>query len=75
MTRLLAVAAALYALGHPGFDAWRPIAFDRSLREFHRDVNRIAHDSMRVLVVFDRSGTVHALTELGGQLHTMITAR
>jgi hypothetical protein len=75
MTRLLAVAAALYALGHPGFDAWRPMAFDRSLREFHRDVNRIAHDGIRVLAAFDRSGTVRTLNDLSGQFHALLTAR
>ncbi len=75
MGRVLAIAAALYALGHPGFDAWRPVAFDRSLREFHRDMNRIAHDTLRVFAVFDRSGTVRTLAELGSQLQAMVTVR
>jgi hypothetical protein len=75
MGRVLAIAAALYVLGHPNFDAWRPIAFDRSLREFHRDMNRLAYETTRVLTVFDRTGTVRTLTELGSQLQSMATIR
>lgn len=75
MGRLLAIALWLYAFGHSQFDAWRPLAFDASLREFHRDINRIASETSRVFVVFDRTGTLHALGTLGSQLQAILTAR
>jgi hypothetical protein len=75
MGRVLAIAAALYTLGHPHFDAWRPIAFDRSLREFHNDMNRIAHSTVRMVAVFDRSGATRTLSDLGAQLQAMVTDR
>ena len=46
MWRWLAIAAVLYAGGHPALDAYRPVAFERSLREFHRDVNRRGNDAI-----------------------------
>ena len=75
MARLLALAAALYAFGHPGFDAWRPMAFDRSLREFHRDVNRVAATATDAFVMFDQARSLRSINTLGVQLQAMLSDR
>ena len=74
MWRWLAIAAALYAGGHPAFDAWRPAAFERSLTAFHRDVNRLRNDAVRTITGFDQVRVLREFYSLGDQLQT-ITVR
>jgi len=73
MWRWLVIAAILYAGGHPGLEAYRPIAFDRSLREFHRDVNRVAADTTRAFLMFDQVRSLHSLSTLGAQFQAMLS--
>jgi hypothetical protein len=67
MWRWFAIAAALYAGGHPGLDAWRPAAFERSLREFHRDVNRLGNEAM-----LTQTRALQRFSSLGAQLQAML---
>ncbi len=73
MWRWLAVATLLYAFGHSGFDAYRPAAFDRSLREFHRDVNRLTEDGIRTATAFDQAGTLRYLNSLSVHFQAMLS--
>jgi hypothetical protein len=75
MWRCLAIAAVLYGFGHPEFEAYRPVAFERSLREFHRDVNRIAAVSTRGFVMFDQNRALRSLNSLGAQFQSMLSGR
>lgn len=75
MWRLLIIATALYAGGHPALDAYRPAAFERSLREFHRDVNRLAEHGMQAAVGLDQARALRQLTALGGQFQSMLSVR
>ena len=75
MGRWLAIAAILYAGGHPGVEAYRPAAFDRSLREFHRDVNRLANDAMQTAVGVDQVRALHQFATLSAQFQTMLAGR
>jgi hypothetical protein len=74
MWRCLAIAAMLYAFGHPGLDAYRPMAFDRSLQEFHRDVNRVAAVTTRAFVMFDQSRVRRSLNSLSANFQAMLTS-
>ena len=60
MWRWLAVAAALYGFGDPQFEAYRPAAFERSLREFHRDVDTPERPAFEALLA---AGRFHGLYE------------
>ena len=73
MWRLMAIAAMLYGAGHPTLDPYRPAAFERSLREFHRDVNRLADDATRAVTGVDHVRALRQFASLGVQ--TMLTAR
>ena len=73
MWRCLAIAAVLYAGGHPGLDAYRPAAFERSLREFHRDVNRLAATPRSAAVGLDQARALRQLSSLGGQFQAMLS--
>ena len=75
MLRCVAVAALLYGFGHPDCDAYRPLAFDRSLREFHRDVNRIAEVTTGAALVFDPARTLRSLDSLSGRMQAMLSNR
>ena len=75
MWRWFAIAAALYAGGHPGLDAWRPAAFERSLREFHRDVNRLGNDAVLTATGFDQARALAQFSSLGAQLQAMLSRR
>ena len=75
MWRCLAIVAMLYALGHPGLDVYRPAAFDSSLREFHRDVNRMTAITTRAFVMFDQARALSQLNSLGVQLQAMLPGR
>jgi len=75
MGRLLIIAMAVYAGGHPALDAYRPSAFERSLREFHRDVNRIAEQGMQTATGLEQARMLHQFTMLSGQFRTMLSAR
>ncbi len=73
MWRCLAIAALLYAGGHPSLDAWRPAAFERSLREFHRDVNRLAEHGVRIATAVDQTRTLRHLSALNVQFQAMLS--
>lgn len=75
MWRWFAVAAALYSCGHPGLDAWRPAAFDRSLREFHRDVNRLGSDAVRSATGLDQVRVLGQFNSLNANFQTMLSGR
>lgn len=75
MGRLLVIAAILYAFGHSGLDAYRPAAFERSLREFHRDVNRVAAVTASAFVMFDQSRSLRSLNSLSAQFQAMPAGR
>ena len=68
-----AIAAALYASGHPSLDAWRPAAFERSLREFHRDVNRLGNDTVQTVTGIDPARALQQFSSLGVQLQAMLS--
>ena len=75
MWRWLAIAAVLYGFGHPSFGDYRPVAFERSLREFHRDVNRMAAAARQTAAAFDQSRSLQSLNTLGAQLQAMLAGR
>jgi hypothetical protein len=75
MWRWLIIAMALYAGGHPALDAYRPAAFERSLREFHRDVNRLAEQGMQAAAGFDQVRALRQFATLSGQFQSMLSAR
>ena len=75
MWRWLAIAAVLYGIGHPELAAYRPVAFDRSLREFHRDVNRVAATATDAFVMFDQARLLRSINTLGVQLQAMLSDR
>jgi hypothetical protein len=75
MWRCLALATALYACGHPALEAYRPAAFDRSLREFHRDVNRVAVSTTGAFVMLDQNRTLRSLNAMSAQFQTMLSGR
>ena len=76
MWRWLAIAAVLYGLVHPSLAVYRPSAFDRSLREFHRDVNRLSDDAMRVATTLPDPGQpLRTLNSLSASFQTMLSAR
>ena len=60
MWRWLAVAAILYGLGDSQFDDYRPAAFERSLREFNRDVDRMAAGTLSAFVMFDQTRSLRS---------------
>ena len=72
MWRCLAIAAMLYGFGHPGLEPYRPAAFDRSLREFHRDVNRLAEYGVRIATAADQARTLRHLSSLSVQFQAML---
>jgi hypothetical protein len=47
------IVLAVYAVGHPHFDGARPAVLDKPLTAFHKDVNSVARDGMKVLGAFD----------------------
>jgi hypothetical protein len=75
MWRWFAIAAALYAGGHPSLDAWRPAAFDRSLREFHRDVNRLGSDTAKAVTGLDQTRMLMQFGSLNANFQTMLSGR
>ena len=42
MWRSIAMAALVYAYGHPKFDGYRPAGLDRPLQAFYVEVNKAA---------------------------------
>ena len=74
MWRALVIAIILYLGGHPGFEAYRPLAFDRSLQEFHRDVNRMIAVTTRAFM-FDQHRSLRSLNVLGAQFQAMLPGR
>jgi hypothetical protein len=49
MWRSIAMAALVYAYGHPKFDGYRPAGLDRSLQAFYVEVNKAALTGRRAL--------------------------
>jgi hypothetical protein len=75
MGRWFAIASLLYAGGHPALDAWRPAAFERSLREFHRDVNRLGSDAVQTVTGIDQARALQQFSSLSAQLQAMLPHR
>jgi len=75
MWRWLAIAAVLYAGGHPALDAWRPAAFERSLTEFHHDVNGLRNDAVRTVTGLDQARAMQQFYSLGDQLQSIVISR
>jgi hypothetical protein len=75
MWRCLAIAVLLYAAGDARLDAYRPAAFERSLREFHRDVNRIGADAVRTAAGLDQVRALQDFSSLGARLQAMLPLR
>jgi hypothetical protein len=75
MWRWLIIVMALYAGGHPALDAYRPAAFERSLREFHRDANRLARRGIEAATGLDQTRALRQFVALSGQLQSMLSAR
>lgn len=75
MLRCLVLAAAIYAFGHPALEAYRPAPFERSLREFHRDINRIAEATWDAAATFDRGRALRSFETLSVRLQAMQSAR
>ena len=74
MWRCLAIAAMIYGFGHPALDAYRPLAFERTLQEFHSDVNRVASITTRAFVMFDQARIQRSLNSLSSSFQAMITS-
>jgi hypothetical protein len=53
MFRTLIAAAAVYAYGHPAFDAMRPAVLDKPLQVFYSEINLATQDSKRALGTLD----------------------
>ncbi|MGE3147829.1 MAG: hypothetical protein AB7K04_02070 [Pseudorhodoplanes sp.] len=70
MWRSAIIAAAIYGYGHPGFDGYRPAAFDHSLQSFYQEVNHIATDGKRVLFTLDEARTMRFLKPYVEQIET-----
>ena len=75
MWRWLVIVAAFYAGGHPPLDAWQPAAFERSLREFHHDVNRLRSDALQTVTGLEQARALRQFHSLGDQLRAMLTGR
>ena len=58
----------VYAMGHPHFDAARPAVLDKPLMAFHKDVNSVARDGMKVLGAFDGARKMEYLAPLSAAL-------
>lgn len=75
MWRWFIIVMALYAGGHPALDTYRPAAFERSLREFHRDMNRLAEQGMQAAVGLDQARALRQFATLSDQFQAMLSAR
>jgi len=58
MWRSIAIAALIYAYGHPKFDGYRPAGLDRALQGFYVEVNKAAATGRRTLGRFDDESAV-----------------
>jgi hypothetical protein len=58
MWRSIAIAALVYAYGHPKFDGYRPAGMDRALQAFYVEVNKAAASGRQVLGRFDDEAAV-----------------
>ncbi len=72
MGRSLAIVALIYACGHPGFDGYRPAAFDRTLRSFHGEVNAAAREGRRALVLLDDARSMRYLDGYSRSMQSML---
>ena len=73
MWRWLAIAAIIYAGGYPGLEPYRPAAFERSLREFHRDVNRLVSDAMQSAAGVHHVRAMRRFASLSAQFQAMLS--
>jgi hypothetical protein len=62
------IVLAFYAVGHPHFDGARPAVLDKPLTAFHKDVNHVARDGMKVLGAFDGARRMDYLAPLSAAL-------
>jgi hypothetical protein len=58
MWRSIAMAAVVYACGHPHFDGYRPAGLDRPLQAFYVEVNKAALTGRRALARVDDDAAV-----------------
>ena len=61
MWRSIAVAALLYAYGHPKFDGQRPAGLDRALQAFYVEVNKAAVTGRQMLERFDDQASMNSV--------------
>lgn len=70
MGRMIALLALAYGCGHPAAEAYRPVAADRPLRNFHRAVDTTIADGRRALAALDDARRMRYLADglrrLGG---------
>jgi len=58
MWRCIAMAALVYAFGHPKFDGYRPAGLDRPMQAFYVEVNKAALIGRRALGPVDSDRAV-----------------
>ena len=61
MWRSIAIAALVYAYGHPNFDGYRPAGLDRPLQAFYVEVNKAALTGRQALARVDDDRVVRYL--------------
>ncbi|HXW25849.1 MAG TPA: hypothetical protein VEK73_13980 [Xanthobacteraceae bacterium] len=61
MWRSIAIAALVYAYGHPNFDGYRPAGLDRPLQAFYVEVNKAALTGRQALGRVDDDRVVRYL--------------
>jgi hypothetical protein len=61
MWRSIAMAALVYAYGHPKFDGYRPAGLDRPLQAFYAEVNKAALTGRQALARVDGDRAVDYL--------------
>ena len=68
MFRSLFVVLGFYAVGHPHFDGARPAVFDKPLTAFHKDVNQVARDGLKVIGTLDGARRMDYLAPISAAL-------
>jgi hypothetical protein len=61
MWKGLFAVVAVYALGHPALDSYRPAALDAPLHAIHQEVNQAASDGKRALGMLDDARSMRYL--------------
>ncbi|HML15048.1 MAG TPA: hypothetical protein VK456_17210 [Xanthobacteraceae bacterium] len=73
MWRSIAIAALVYAYGHPKFDGYRPAGVDRALQAFYVEVNKVAASGRQTLGRFDEETTVRYAKDYVDNVKTELT--